>query len=59
MLVEPDGTPRDLEPPLDRKVASPVGDDDVPSFGERGDDRGDAREGLSVDDCRGQLEELG
>ena len=50
VVVPLDGRSRDLQSLLDREVAKSVGDDDVSSFGERGDDRGHRREGLGVDD---------
>jgi len=59
MIVVPDRRPRELESSLNREVAEPVGDDDVSSFGEGGDDGRDGGEVLSVEDGGRDLEERG
>ena len=49
-MVEPaDGTARDLEALLNRKVDASIGNDDISSFGEGRDDGGNCRERLGVE----------
>lgn len=58
MLIPPYGTPRDLQPLLDRKIHCLVRDDDIAPLAERRDDAGDGRERLRIYNARGHTQEL-
>jgi hypothetical protein len=59
VVIPLDGASRDLESLLHSKVDRLVRYDDVSSFCECWDDRGDGREGLGVDDDRFDADETG
>ena len=59
IMVEPaDSATRDLEALLNRKVDVPVGNDDIPSFGEGRNDGRNCRERLGVEDGIFRSEEI-